>query len=101
MSKEILKNNEQALADMSNDQESFETPWGWVPFRQGVPDLPMFMKSEFDAYVESYMPQTGFDIKTAQRMAFNEIAKRYDRTDVNGKDEIMKYPPSSHDRNSC
>lgn len=95
MSKEILKNNEQALADMSNDQESFKTPWGWVPFKQGVPDLPMFMKSEFDAYVESYMPQTGFDIKTAQRMAFNEIAKRYDRTDVNGKDEIMKYPPKA------
>lgn len=95
MSKEILKNNEQALADLSNDQESFKTPWGWVPFKQGVPDLPMFMKSEFDAYVESYMPQTGFDIKTAQRMAFNEIAKRYDRTDINGKDEIMKYPPKA------
>ncbi len=95
MSKEILKNNEQALADMSNDQESFKTPWGWVPFKQGVPDLPVFMKSEFDAYVESYMPQTGFDIKTAQRMAFNEIAKRYDRTDINGKDEIMKYPPKA------
>lgn len=94
-SKEILKNNEQALAEMSNDQESFKNPWGWVPFRQGVPDLPMFMRSEFDAYVESYMPQTGFDIKTAQRMAFNEIAKRYDRTDVNGKNEIMKYPPKA------
>lgn len=95
MSKEILKNNEQALADMSNDQESFKVPGAWIPFKQGVPDLPIFMKSEFDAYVESYMPQTGFDIKTAQRMAFNDIAKRYDRTDINGEYQIMKYAPKA------
>ncbi len=95
MSKEILKNNEQALAEMSNDQESFKTPWGWVPFKQGTPDLPMFMKSEFDASVESYMPQTGFDIKAAQRMAFNDIVKRYDKTDINGDYQIMKYAPKA------
>lgn len=95
MSKEILKNNEQALADMSNDQESFKVPGAWIPFKKGVPDLPMFMKYEFDASVESYMPQTGFDIKAAQRMAFNDTAKKYERTDINGEYQLMKYAPKA------
>lgn len=91
----IRKSNETALADMANDQESWKLPWGWVPFKNGTPDIPSFMQSEFDSSVESYMGQAGFDVKVAQRMAFSDLSKKYVRTDVNGKYELMKNGPQA------
>lgn len=94
-SKTIKENNTAALVAMANDQESYKLPYGWVPFAKGVPDVPAFMSAEFDAKVNRYLPQVGYQLPVAQRMAFTDITKDWQRTDINGEWRLMKNAPQA------
>lgn len=87
-SKVIATDNTAALADQVSSHAAYDIPWN--PFN---PDVPMFMDSEYTASVTRHLPDVGWDMKVAQNLAFADVAKRWQLTDVNDRNEIMKFAP--------
>ena len=87
-SKEIAGENSSALDDQISDHPAYDVPWSIFD-----PDVPTFMDSEYTAMVKRHLPEVGFDMKVAQNMAFADISKRWQLTDVNGDHALMKFAP--------
>ena len=86
--KEIATENTTRLGDQVSDHAGYDIPWWPVD-----PDTPPFMDSEYTAMVKRHLPDVGFDMKVAQNLAFADVTKRWQLTDINGDHEIMKFAP--------
>ncbi|MBL4588297.1 hypothetical protein JKY79_03050 [Candidatus Babeliales bacterium] len=87
-SKEIAGENTTALDDKIGDHPAYDIPWSVFE-----PDIPIFMDSEYTAMVKRHLPDVGFDMAVAQNMAFADVSKRWQLTDINGDHALMKFAP--------
>lgn len=60
-----------------------------------VPEVPLAMRSEFDALTKDYFRYTGGDIKQARDLATRDLTHIWGVSEVNGKREIMPYAPEA------
>lgn len=93
MATEMRDGNRSRLQDQLKNSPHLRRP-GWNPFRS-QPEPGMIMQSEYDMYVERYLPQSGYDISVAQSRAFTELQKHWSATDINGDWRIMKNMPQA------
>lgn len=84
--------NVAALNDKVSDSEMYQGG-GIFGFFEGTPDVPPMMQSDYSSAVEKYLPSVGYSIGVAQQMAFQDISKKWQRTEVNGRPEMMKNAP--------
>ena len=84
--------NVSALETKISDSEMYQGG-GIFGFFRGVPDVPPMMQSEYSSAVEKYLPSVGYSTQVAQQMAFQDISKKWHRTEINGKPELMKNAP--------
>jgi hypothetical protein len=72
--------------------DHFDTATSWEP---SLPDAPMVkwaLRAEFETIVEREYARTG-DMKLAQQNALKELSQFWGVTEVDGKRELMKFPP--------
>jgi hypothetical protein len=81
--------NADALQKLLNSQDRYDPTWlGSAPVAN--PQLA----AEFDNGVERYFRLSG-DIDQARNMAFKDVQAKWQRTEVNGKPELMAYAPDA------
>lgn len=86
------EDNIKALSDKVGDSELYQGE-GIFGFFQGTPDVPPLMQTEYSAAVEKYLPSAGYNTAVAQQLAFNDMSKRWHRTEINGRPQMMKNAP--------
>lgn len=86
------EDNIKALNDKVGDSELYQGG-GIFGFFQGTPDIPPLMQTEYSSAVEKYLPSAGYNTSVAQQLAFNEMSKRWHRTEINGRPQMMKNAP--------
>ncbi|AZS06564.1 structural protein [Alteromonas phage ZP6] len=86
------EDNIKALDDKVGDSELYQGG-GIFGFFQGTPDIPPLMQTEYSSAVEKYLPSAGYNTAVAQQLAFNDMSKRWHRTEVNGRPQMMKNAP--------
>lgn len=87
-SKVMAGENTTSLDEQISDHPAYDVPWSIFD-----PEMPAFMDSEFSAMVSRHLPDVGFDMKVAQKLAFADVAKRWQLSDINGDHELMKFAP--------
>jgi hypothetical protein len=58
-----------------------------------TPETPFALQAEYEAAVERYFPQVGGNIDAARKRAFADVQRKWGRSEVNGKPELLPYAP--------
>lgn len=90
------KENAAALNSVLKADKTFVLPgqekhW-YLP--DHTPIAQVAMEAEFESMVKDYYTSTNGNIEDARKLATNRIQQLWGVSDVNGKPELMKYPPS-------
>lgn len=64
---------------------------GFLGFKHSLP-VPISMQAEFDGLTRQFYDQTG-SLPQARELAAAQLQKTWGPSNVNGTDELMKYPP--------
>lgn len=85
---DVAKRNGGALRSLLNADDRYDPKW-WG----GAPDVPPALAAEFDAGVSRYFPLVGGDAEKARELAFRDVTRKWGRSEVNGKPELIPYAP--------
>ena len=95
--KTVETDSRGVLFDMASDHPGYNKRGAldWISNAVSKDQIPQFMVSDFNAAVQRYMPTNGFNLAVSQRLAFEDVTKKWQLTDINGKWQYMKNAPQA------
>lgn len=86
----VARGNASALSGLLSGSDRYDPS-----VFTATPDAPPALQAEFDQAVERYFPLTGGDAEKARARAFEDVQRKWGRSEVNGKPEILPYAPEA------
>ncbi|MCU7931433.1 MAG: hypothetical protein KZQ90_11580 [Candidatus Thiodiazotropha sp. (ex Codakia rugifera)] len=76
------------LQDTLNSDDHYDTE-----IFSGAPTPPASMTADYERLAESFYTHTGGDIDRARELAWKILKRSWNRSDINGTGELMRYAP--------